>query len=121
VVFDDAVEHDVDVAGAVTVRMRVRLGNPAVRCPAGVAEPGGRGRRGHGHGALRRYGPIGVEPDGGAQVGEVADGAHRRDLTVGEQRDTRGVIAAVLELLQTGDEEIPTWALAHVSDDSAHK
>ncbi len=45
VVLDDAVQDDRELRGsAAGERMRVRLGDPAVRRPARVAEPGRRGR-----------------------------------------------------------------------------
>ena len=58
--------------------------------------------------------------DGLAQVGEVADRAHGLDLAVVEQREAGRVIAAVLELLEPGDQEVAAGALAYISDDSAH-
>ena len=48
VVLDDPVEDDVDLAGAVVVRVGVLLGDPAVGRPAGVGDAGlgrARGRR----------------------------------------------------------------------------
>ena len=64
---------------------------------------------------------VGVEADRRAQVGEVADRAHGVDLAVREQRDAGRVVAAVLELLEPGDQQIAARALADVSDDSAHE
>ena len=62
-----------------------------------------------------------VEADRGAQVGEVADRAHAVDLAVLEHRDAGRVIAAVLELLEPGDQQVAAGAPADVSDDSAHR
>ena len=50
-VLDDAVQHDLDAAGLVVVRVGVLLGDPAVGGPARVADAGG-GR--HGAVAARR-------------------------------------------------------------------
>ena len=122
VVLDDAVEHDVDVVGAVSVRVGVLLGHPPVRRPAGVAEADRRRRGRDRHGALpdRRDRLVGDQADGLAQVGEVADRAHGVDVAVREQRDARRVVAAVLELLEPGDDQITARTLAYVADDSAH-
>ena len=57
---------------------------------------------------------------GGTQVGQVADRTHRVDSTVLEQRDAGRVVAAVLQLLESGDQQVPAGAPAHISDDSAH-
>ena len=71
VVLDDAVDHDVDAVGGVEVRVRVLLGDAAVRGPARVADAGRGGRGEHRDGALA----VAALLDGGAQVREVADGA----------------------------------------------
>ena len=39
-VLDDAVVHDRDLAGGVTMRVRIAVGGPAVGGPAGMAQPG---------------------------------------------------------------------------------
>jgi hypothetical protein len=41
-------------------------------------------------------------------------------VPVVEQGQAGGVVSAVLELLEAGDQEIATWPLAHISDDAAH-
>ena len=56
----------------------------------------------------------------GVEVRQVADGADRLDLAVGEDADARGVVAAVLELAQALDEELLDRPVADVSDDAAH-
>ena len=48
VVLDDPVEDDVDLAGAVVVRVGVLLGDAAVGRPAGVGDAGVGGRQGAG-------------------------------------------------------------------------
>jgi hypothetical protein len=51
---------------------------------------------------------------------EVAYGAYGIDLAVSEQGQARGVVAPVLEALESLQEKFPTGALAYVSNDSAH-
>jgi len=51
---------------------------------------------------------------------EVADRSHGVDLSVGEQRQTRRVIAAVLEPLEALDEDGACFPRADVADDAAH-
>ncbi len=116
VVLDDPVEDDVDVVGAVAVRVGVLLGDAAVGGPARVREADRRLLLGDGDGAALLLG-LG---DGVAKVGEVADGAHGLDPALVEQADAGGVIAAVFELLETGNEEVPAGPAAHISDDAAH-
>ena len=120
VVLDDPVEHDVDLVDAVAVRVRVLLGDPPVGRPARVAEADRRRRRGDRDraGANR---PLGVQAELGPQVGEVADRAHRFDPPLLEQRDAGRVVAAVLELLEPADQQIPAGTRTDVSDDSAHR
>jgi hypothetical protein len=55
------------------------------------------------------------------QVAEMADRAHAVDPAVIDHRDPRRVIAAVLELLESGDQEVAAGASAHISDYSAHE
>ena len=98
VVLDDAVEHDVDSFVAVSVRMRVRLGHAAMRSPAGVSDPG---RRLVTVGADAREHECAIR-DGRAERDEVADRAYGLSVTgLVQQGDAGGVIAAVLELLQS--------------------
>ena len=65
--------------------------------------------------------PLVVLGDRRAQVGEVADRAHAVDPAVLDHRDPGRVIAAVLELLEAGDQQVAAGAPADVSDDSAHR
>jgi hypothetical protein len=88
----------VDAVLVVEVRMGVGVGDAAVGRPAGVADPGG-GRpleRGDAALALLAY--------RFAQEGEVADRARRGDLAVREQGQACGVIAAVFESLEAGEQ-----------------
>ena len=106
-VLDDPVEDDRDlVLDAARERVRVLEGDLAVRRPARVADPGHRG------GA--------VEARRRLQLVEVADRADVVEALVLEQRDAGRVIAAVLEPLETLEEQRVRLPGAHVSDDSAH-
>ena len=91
-VLDDAVQDDREllvVAGG--QRMRVQLGDPAVRGPAGVAEPGGR------LGAIRLGGVL--------QELQIPDRAHVFEAVGLEQRDPGGVVAAVLESFEPREQK----------------
>ncbi len=116
VVLDDAVDDDVDAVARVEVRVGVGLRDAAVGRPARVADPARRLDRRDGAAGRR-----GCRGDGLAQPAEVADGAHRGDLPVDEHGDAGGVIAAVLELLQAGEEDLLHRSPADVSDDAAHR
>ena len=98
VVLDDPVDDDVDAVVGVEVRVRVLLGDAAVRGPAGVADAGGGRRRRDGDAAAVA---LGGRVDRGAQRAQVADGADRVEPALRLDRDARGVIPAVLELLET--------------------
>ena len=85
IVFDDAVVHDDEGAGAVAVGVGVLFGGAAVGGPAGVADAVGA-----------------VDGVGGEDVGEVAELAGRAaELEAGGgaagDGDAGGVVAAVLE------------------------
>ena len=115
VVLDDAVDDHVDAVRGVEVRVRVVLRDAAVRGPARVPDARGGGLRGAGD-AARLVGRV----DGRDEVVEVAHGPHGRDLAVGEHGDARGVVAAVLELAQAGEEDLLDGPRSDVSDDAAH-
>src|SRR5439155_16591186 len=103
----DAVQDDgelIVLAGG--QRVCVLLADPSMRRPAGVAEPG------------RRLRP--VRAGCLLQVLQVADGTHVFEAVLLEQRQARRVVAAVLEPLQSVNEEVLTGPAAHVSDDPAH-
>ena len=107
VVLDDPVQDDRQL-GAVTAcqRVRVRLGDAAVRGPAGVPEPVRRGRP--------------VRASGFLQVLEISDGADVLQPAFLAQRDPGRVVAAVLETLQALEQEGLALTRPDVSDDSAH-
>ena len=56
-----------------------------------------------------------------AQRIEVADRAHGVETALVQDRDARGVIAAVLELLQALEEDLLDGAVPDVADDPAHE
>lgn len=106
-VLDDAVVDDGDPARVVQVRVRVGVRGTAVGGPAGA-----RGRRGRPQRALVQQ---------LLQVGELAGLLGRGQAAVGEDGDTRRVVAPVLEPLQTRDDNVEGGLAAHVTNDSAHE
>jgi hypothetical protein len=131
VVLDDAVQHDLDAAARVVVRVGVGLADAPVGRPSGVADAGRRRRlvrdgdhrpgasAGARAGRGESWGGLGAR-DGGAQAGEVADRAHAIEAAVTLERDARRVVAAVLERRQAVEQQRPGRTVADVSDDSAH-
>ena len=93
IVLDDSVQHDCEPA-VVTTRQRVRilLVDGAVRRPARVAETVIRS------GAVRAGGVL--------QKLEIANRAHVLEPAVLAQRDARRVVAAVLESLETVEQQL---------------
>ena len=59
-------------------------------------------------------------PQLGLQGGEVADCSHGLNVILGNDGDPGTVVAAVLEALETVEQQFPRRALADVADDSAH-
>ena len=107
VVLDDAVEDDRELGRvAAGERVRVLLGDAAVRRPARVAEARRRGRA--------------VRSGAGLQVLERADGADVVEPVVLEERDPGGVVAAVLQALEAMEQERLALTRSDVSDDPAH-
>ena len=107
VVLDDPVEDDREAGGvAADERVRVALGDAAVRRPARVAEAVMRVR------AVRA-----------GRGDEARRGCRRRErieLAVLAQRDPGGVVAPVLEALQAVEEKRLRLTRSDVSDDPAH-
>ena len=87
VVLDDAVVDDDHAFLAVAMRMRVLFGRPPVGRPARVTDP---------EFALNR-----IAREHVAQVLELAGAAANLQLTVADERDTRRVVAAIFEAMQT--------------------
>ena len=106
VVLDDAVEHDREAVVAAGERMRVGLGGAAVGRPARVPDAGRGGR------AVRARDLL--------QHAQVADGAHDLELVAVDQRDAGRVVAAVLEALESADQEGLADARPGIADDAAH-
>src|SRR5262249_41711939 len=82
------------------------LGDAAVCRPARMSEP------------VRGAGT--VRPRGGDEVLEVADRADVVEPVLLAERETRGVVAAILEPAEPLQEERLGLARPHVSDDPAH-
>ncbi len=106
-VLDNPVQRDRDLAPvAARERMRVLLGDLAVRRPARVADAGA------GVGAVRL--------DRLLQVVQVADRADVFEPTVFEQAHTGRVVAPVFEALEAGQNQRLRLPGTDVSDDPAH-
>jgi hypothetical protein len=98
-----------ELAAVTQVRMRVPVVRRAVRRPAGVADA--RATVGH------RVGLEVVEQH--LQLAGALAGGDRAIRT--EHGDARGVVAAVLEALQSAEQHLETLVAADVSHDSAHE
>ena len=110
-VLDDAVVDDGDTTVAAGVGMGVNDRRLAVSGPAGVADAAG-----------------GVAVDIGKLALQARDLAHaannievRRGALAYLERDTRGVIAAILHTLKTRDQDVLCNIRAGVADNSAHR
>ena len=107
-VLDDAVVDDGELVVVGEVRVRVGVGRAAVGRPAGVADAG------------RAVGER-VRGEVVAQHLELAGAlAHAEVAVAVDDGDARGVVAAVLEPGEAGEEDGLAVARAHVSDDSTH-
>ena len=107
VVLDDSVEHDRDlILGRAGQRMRVLDRDAPVGRPAGVADADPRVRA--------------VRSGCGLELVEVADRPHVVEPVRLEQAKTGGVVAAVLETLETAKQQILRGPVADISDDPAH-
>src|SRR5271169_5861225 len=107
IIFDDSIVDDDNLAGAVTVRVRILFRGAAVRGPAGVADAVGafNGR------FLNDF----------LEIAQLARGAADFELSVFcDNRDARGVVAAVLQLSQAFDDDRHHLLRPNVTDNSAH-
>jgi hypothetical protein len=104
VVLDDAVVNHRDAA--VSVRVGVLVRRAAVRRPARVPDPGAAGQ---GAVAQDRH-----------EVLQLALRSLHREPGGTDDRDARGVVAAVLELPEPSDDEIDALPGSDVTNDSAH-
>ena len=103
-VLDDAVMHDGDpVAG---MGMGIGLGRPAVRRPAGVADPDRAGQRRASQQAL--------------EIDQLALCAAAVDAAVHQGRHAGGVVPPVLQPLQSIDQQRRGRGPTENSDDPAH-
>ena len=110
-----------DAVGGVEVRVGVFLGDRAVGGPAGVADPGARlGTLGHRHRRGTLLGAAAYGLDRLAQRAEVPDRPHGVDPVALQHRDPSAVVAAVLELLEPGQQQWARLARTYVPDDSTH-
>ncbi len=109
-ILDDAVVHNGDAAGGVGVRVGVAVIRRAVGGPAGMPHAGAARER-----AGRQF--------AGNELVEVLDAAGLLgdlQLTVADDRDAGGVVAAVFQASQALDDHIQGGAGSDVSDDAAH-
>ena len=104
VVLDDAVVHHRHAV--IGVRVRVLVGGPAVRRPAGVAD------------AQRAGGRLGA--DARLEVLQLPGRAHHVQRAAVHHRQPGRVVAAVLQLLQPRDQDGRRLLLTDVADDAAH-
>ena len=107
IVLDDPVQHDRKPAVLTTgQRVRVLLGHGAVRRPAGMTET-----------VIR---PGAVRAGGVLQELKIAHGADVLEAAVFAQRETGGVVAAVLEALEAVQQQLLRRTATDISDDPAH-
>jgi hypothetical protein len=107
IVFDNAVVHDHDSAGAVAMGMRVFFGGAAVRGPAGVSDAVG---------AVER-----LEADHFFQIAQLAFGAADfKPRAVSGHGDSGRVVAAILQLSQALNDDGDDLLLTHISHNAAH-
>ena len=106
IVFDDAVVHDGDVAGAVGVRVRVFGVGFAVGGPARVR---------HADRPLPR-----AQADQAFELRDLTLGLLDGEVAVLHDGHTGGVVAAVFEALQPLEEDRHRRVVSDVPDDSAH-
>jgi hypothetical protein len=107
VVLDDPVVYDGDLAGVVGVRVGVDRVRLAVRRPAGVSDPQGVDAPGPVQDLLQ-----GTDPAAGLLDAQAA---------VPQQRDTRRVVAPVLQPLETFDEDRLSGFTSQICNNTTHK
>ena len=111
-VLDDAVVGDPDPAPPVGVGVGVGNGDRAVSCPAGVGQPQVRAPEAADVRVLRQ-----LPGRRCAALGHQLDRLH--PVAVGHRQSGR-VVAALLQLFQSGYEDVDRVAMPDVSDDAAH-
>ncbi len=136
VVLDDAVDGDVDAAVGAVVRVGVGFGDTPMCGPARVGDAGARlgfaVRLGLGLGLEAAdtpgvAGPCARADERGVtlvnrrlQPAEVADRTDQIDAVSVQHRDPGAVVAAVLEFLESVEQQRPYAPRPDVADDSAH-
>src|ERR1700730_7845460 len=106
IVFDNAVVHDNDLAGAVAMRVRVLFGRSAMGGPARVADSVG---------ALdRRF------LENFFEIAQFSRRPPHFQLGLVHHRDSRRVISAVFELAQTFNYDGNDFFRPNITDNSAH-
>ena len=106
-VLDDAVVDDGDGAVGAHVRVRIGVGRTAVSGPPGVAD-------------AQRCGLQGILAQQSLEVGQLARLLAHIEALAGDDRDPRGVVAAVLQAAQALDHDLERLLLADVPHDPAH-
>ena len=106
IVFDDAVVDNDDTARAVAMRMRVLFSRAAMRGPSRMAKAIDADER--------------LSLNGVFEVDQFARAAPHFDRAVLHDGDAGGVIAAILELAQSLDQDRHDWLRSNVADNSAH-
>ena len=104
IVFDDAVMHEYATLRA--VRMGILLRGLPVRRPTCVADP-------HGAGELFLLERL-------LKIGQLADTTPDFNLLALQHRNASRVVASILQLGQTADENRHRLLISHISDDSTH-
>ncbi len=106
-VLDDPVVYDREPIGAVTVRMSIARGGPAMGSPTGVSDTGGAG--------------VAVALlDGLLQLGDPPRPPSNADAVFIQDRHPGGVVAPVLQPLQPMQQHLEGRARAGIADDAAH-
>src|SRR5690349_3176960 len=106
IVFEDSVVDDHEAAATVRVRVRVVFGRAPMRRPPGVADADRAGHRLVAERRLERLDP--------------ADRAPNLKPATIENRDTRGIVTAILEALQAIHDDADRALVTDVADDAAH-
>jgi hypothetical protein len=106
IILDDAVVHDGDTSARVRMRMGIGLGGGAMGGPAGMPDA---------HVRLQ-----GLLEHLALQIDDLADLATELETAVEGNGETRGVIAAVLQALETVHHHDLGEVVPDVADDAAH-
>ena len=107
VVFDHAIVAEEERAALVAVRMRILIGDAAVRCPARV-------RDAHGPGGRRLL-------DEFRKIGDAPDAFAHFDLPAVEHRDARRIVPAIFQAPEPVEEDGDRSFRTDVADDAAHR